>query len=207
MPPSRRLGWIRPTGIALALALAPGCQPKAPPPPAPPAQVEVAPVKTADVPIYNEWIGTLDGYLNAEIRAQVSGYLGRQDYPDGGVVKKGQLLFEIDQRPLQASYNHANANYVKAELDLHRQTELYNTAVASRQDYDDAVQADHGAKAELEEAALNLDFTRITSPIDGVAGISAVQIGDLVGPSTGVLTTVSTLDPIKVYFSISESSY
>lgn len=169
--------------------------------------VVVTGVVQRDVPITEEWVGTLDGLVNAQIRAQVPGYLLRQAYADGSVVKKGDLLFEIDSRPFQAAYDQLKANFDKAELDLKRATELVAKQVVSREDYDNAVQADLGAKAALESAQLNLDFTRILSPIDGIAGIASAQIGDLVGPGSGALTTVSTVDPIKVYFSVSEQSY
>jgi RND family efflux transporter MFP subunit len=117
------------------------------------------------------------------------------------------VLFTIDPRNFQAVVEEGNANFEKAEQDLKRQTDLLKEAAVSRQDYDNAISADHTAKAALDEAQLNLEFTKIVSPIDGIAGIAAAQIGDLVGPGSGVLTTVSTLDPIKVYFSISEQSY
>jgi membrane fusion protein (multidrug efflux system) len=160
-----------------------------------------------DEPIVMEWVGTLDGFVNADIRAQVSGYLGRQAYTDGAPVKKGDLLFEIDARPFQATYDEVKANFDKSELDLKRQSELLATQAAARQDYDDALAAQLAAKAALEQAQLNLQFTRVVSPIDGLAGIATAQLGDLVGPATGVLTTVSTVDPIKVYFSITEGTY
>jgi membrane fusion protein (multidrug efflux system) len=198
--------------VSFLLALAPlawlsGCdQTPAQDVPAPPS-VEVTGVIQRDVPISEEWVGTLDGLVNADIRAQVSGYLLRQDYADGAVVKKGDLLFEIDSRTFQAAYDQLRANFDKAELDLKRASELVEKQVVSREDYDNAVQADLAAKAALESAQLNLDFTRIVSPIDGIAGIAAAQIGDLVGPGTGALTTVSTVDPIKAYFSVSEQTY
>jgi membrane fusion protein (multidrug efflux system) len=188
------------------LSLLAGCEPK-PAPPAPPPDVAVAEVVRRDQPITEEWIGTTDGFVNAQIRAQVSGYLRRQVYSDGAEVKKGDLLFEIDPRPFQAAYDELKANFDKAELDRKRASDLIAKQAVSREDFDNAVQADLGAKAALEAAQLNLGFTRIVSPIDGIAGIATAQIGDLVGPGSGILTTVSTLDPIKVYFSISEQSY
>jgi membrane fusion protein (multidrug efflux system) len=192
--------------LAGPIAFAAGCKQEVPPP-APPAPVEVVSVAQRDQPIYEEWIGTTDGFVNAEIRAQVTGYLLRQDYTDGAPVQKGDLLFEIDPRPFQATYDQVKANFDKAELDLKRETELYATQAAARQDYDNAVEARLAAKAALEEAELNLGFTRVTSPIEGIAGIALTQIGNLVGPGTGALTTVSTVDPIKVYFSINEQTY
>jgi membrane fusion protein (multidrug efflux system) len=174
-----------------------------------------------DVPIYQQWIGTLDGYPNAQIRAQVSGYLIRQDYAEGGAVKKGDLLFEIDPRPFQAVLDQAQgrlaqdqAQYGKTQLDVKRFTPLARDQAISQEQLDDAVQANLAAqaaivsdKAAIETATLNLGFCRITSPIDGIAGTAQAQIGDLVGPGTAVLTTVSTVDPMRVYFSISEQSY
>jgi len=198
-------GLLLMAGILLALA---GCKPsQAPASAAPAPDVAVIDVAQADEQIRAEWIGTLDGFVNAEIRAQVGGYLLRQAYREGAPVKKGDLLFEIDPRTFQAAYDQVKANFDKETLDLARETELYGKDVASRQDYDNAVQARLAGQAALDQARLNLDFTRITSPIDGIAGIATSQIGDLVGPSSGVLATVSTVDPIKVYFPISERNY
>jgi RND family efflux transporter MFP subunit len=196
------------------------CNEKAPPKPAPP-KVQVMTVSPQDVPIYQQWIGTLDGYPNAQIRAQVTGYLIKQDYAEGGPVKKGDLLFEIDPRPFQAVLDAAlgkmaqdQAQLGKTELDVKRYTPLAKDQAISQEQLDDAVQADLAAeatiqadKATVESATLNLGFCRITSPVDGIAGTAQAQIGDLVGPGTAVLTTVSTVDPMRVYFSISEQSY
>jgi membrane fusion protein (multidrug efflux system) len=181
----------------------------------------VVAVEQRDVPIIREWIGYLDGSVNAEIRAQVSGYLVRQAYREGTAVKKGDLLFEIDARPFNAALMQAQgqlaqakAGLGKAKLDVERFTPLARDKAVSQEELDDAVQAKlageaqvTSARANVEQAALNLSFTRITSPIDGIAGLVKGQIGDLVGPSTGVLTTVSTVDPIKAYFQVSEQSY
>ncbi len=197
-----------------------GCKPKskvAPPPPL----VEVTTVTQADVPIYHEWIGSLDGLVNAQIRAQVSGYLLTQDYREGDPIKKGDLLFQIDPRPFQAALDQANgvlaqaeARSGKTELDVKRYRPLVKDQAISQEEYDDAVQADLeakaavvAAKAQVEQAALNLGFTRITSPIDGIASIAKAQIGDLVGPASGELTTVSTIDPIKAYYDVTEQAY
>jgi len=196
-----------------------GC--KEQPPPKPPLQVQVVTVTPRDVPIYQQWIGTLDGYPNAQIRAQVSGYLIRQDYAEGGAVKKGDLLFEIDPRPFQAALDQAlgklaqdQAQCGKTELDVKRYTPLARDQAISQEELDDAIQANLMAnaaiqsdKAAVESATLNLEFCKITSPIDGIAGTAQAQIGDLVGPGGAVLTTVSTIDPMRVYFSISEQSY
>jgi membrane fusion protein (multidrug efflux system) len=196
-----------------------GCKPE--PPPAPRVQVKVITATARDVPLYQKWIGTLDGYPNAQIRAQVSGYLIKQDYAEGSAVKKGDLLFEIDPRPFQAALDQAQgklaqdqAQLGKTELDVKRYRPLALDQAISQEELDDAVQANLVAeaalqsdKAAVESATLNLGFCRITSPIDGIAGTAQAQIGDLVGPGTPALTTVSTVDPMRVYFSISEQSY
>jgi len=178
-------------------------------------------VKGQDVPIYHDWIGTLEGLVNAQIRAQVSGYLLAQKYREGDLVKKGELLFQIDQRPFEAALGQARgqlaqteAQLGKTELDVKRLTPLAKLNAISQQELDDAVQANlaanaavASARAAVEQAQLNLEFTGILSPIDGIAGIAKAQIGDLVGPATGELTTVSTIDPIKAYYSVSEQAY
>jgi len=188
--------------------------------PAPPT-VEVTTVTQADVPIYHEWIGVLDGFVNAHIRAQVSGYLLSQTYKEGDPIKKGDLLFEIDARPFQAALDQAKgqlaqaeAKLGKTELDVKRYAPLVKGKAISQEEYDDAVQANLeakaavlSAKAQVEQAQLNLEFTKITSPIDGIASIANGQIGDLVGPATGDLTTVSTVDPIKAYYNVTEQAY
>jgi hydrophobic/amphiphilic exporter-1 (mainly G- bacteria), HAE1 family len=197
-----------------------GCKEKpraAPPPPI----VEVTAVTQADVPIYHEWVGTLDGLVNATIRAQVTGYLLSQDYREGDAIKKGDLLFQIDPRPFQAVLDQANgqlaqaeARQGKTELDVKRYAPLVKDRAISQEEYDDAVQANLeakaavlSAKAQVEQAQLNLGFTKIVSPIDGIASIAKGQIGDLVGPTTGELTTVSTIDPIKAYYNVTEQAY
>ena len=196
-----------------------GCGNKPPAPAAP--VVQVVTVSPQDVPIYTEWVGSLDGYVNAQIRAQVTGYLLAQDYVEGSEVKKGDLLFEIDPRPFQAVLDQARgklaqdeAQYGKTQLDVKRYTPLAGQNAISQQELDDAVQANLSAEAAVkadqaavETASLNLGFTRIAAPIDGVAGLAQAQIGDLLGPTSGVLTTVSTINPIKVYFSVSEQAY
>ena len=206
--------------VAAAFLCFAGCQqkPRATPPP---PVVEVAAVTQADVPVYHEWIGTLDGLVNATIRAQVTGYLIAQDYREGEVIKKGDLLFEIDPRPFQATLDQANgqlaqaeARLGKTELDVKRYAPLVKKKAISQEEYDDAVQANLEAKAavlsataQAEQARLNLGFTRITSPIDGTGSIAKGQIGDLVGPATGELATVSTIDPIKAYYNVTEQAY
>jgi membrane fusion protein (multidrug efflux system) len=205
---------------AAGLLLVSGCGAK-PHATLPPPLVEVTTVTQADVPIYHEWIGTLDGLVNATIRAQVTGYLIAQDYREGDTIKKGDMLFEIDPRPFQAALDQASgelaqaeARLGKAELDVKRYAPLVADKAISQEEYDDAVQADLeakaavlSAKAQEEQARLNLGFTRIVSPIDGIASIARGQIGDLVGPGTGELTTVSTIDPIKAYYNVTEQAY
>jgi len=204
-----------------ALVCSFGCrekqQTKSPPVPL----VEVATVTQADVPIYHEWIGVSDGLVNAQIRAQVTGYLWTQNYREGDPIKKGDLLFEIDHRPFKAALDQAKgvlaqaeAKLGKTELDVKRYGPLVKDKAISQEEYDDAVQANLeakaavvSAKAQVEQAQLNLEFTTITSPIDGIASIARAQIGDLVGPATGELTTVSTVDPIKVYYNVTEQAY
>ncbi len=187
----------------------------------PPPIVEVAPVTQADVPVYHDWIGVIDGFVNARIRAQVPGYLISQNYREGDPIKKGDVLFEIDRRPFQATLDQAKgllaqaeAKLGKTELDVKRYAPLLKDKAISREEYDDAVQANleaqaavASAKAAVEQAQVNLGFTRIESPIDGIASIANGQIGDLVGPNTTDLTTVSTVDPIKVYYNVTEQAY
>ena len=178
-------------------------------------------VSPQDVPIYKEWVGSLDGYVNAQIRAQVTGYLLAQNYVEGSDVKKGDLLFEIDPRPFQAALDQAKgklaqdeAQQGKTQLDVKRYIPLAGQNAISQEELDNAVQAQlaaaarvGAAQAAVDQARLNLDFTHIVSPVDGIAGLVQAQIGDLVGPASGILTTVSTVDPIKAYFPISEQTY
>ncbi len=187
-----------------------------------PPTVLVVTVTPKDVPIYVEWIGTLEGYVNADIRAQVTGYLLTQDYIEGSEVKKGDLMFQIDPRPFQAALDQAKgvlaqveAQQSEAELDVQRYAPLAKVDAISQQLYTSATHSNQSAQASVksaqaavETAQVNLGFTRITSPIDGLAGIAQAQIGNLVGPNTSnLLTTVSTIDPIKVYFPVSEQAY
>lgn len=256
-----------------------------------PLEVEIVSVEQTNVPIYKEWIGTTDGMVNAEIKAQVTGYLLRQDFKEGSFVKRGQLLFEIDPRPFQAAVDQANgqvaqfrgqleqatsqvaqaeaqlaqatsqlsqaqaqmaqaeANQVKTQLDVDKYRPLAEQKAVTQQEYDNAAQANvasraqvdaaragieaakaqlahakaqvstakagistakgqlENAKATVNTAVLNLGFTRITAPIDGIVGIAQAQVGNLVSTTSGPLTTVSTVDPIKVYFTLSEQEY
>jgi membrane fusion protein (multidrug efflux system) len=198
--------------------------------------VEVVQVQQKDVPIYGQWIGTLDGFVNADVKAQVTGYLLKQEYKEGSLVKKGQLLFQIDPRPFQAALDqaaaqlaqakaqlvNAEANQRKSQLDVEKYTPLARAQAATQQDLDNAIQTNfanqatvetskaqiQAAEAAVETAQINLNFTRVVSPIDGVAGLAQNQVGDLVSTSSSSpITTVSTLDPIKVYFTPSEQEY
>lgn len=184
--------------------------------------VEVFAAIQRDVPVYNEWVGTLDGNVNATIRAQVQGYLIRQLYKEGSFVKKGQVLFEIDPRTFQAAFDEAKgqvamnqARWNQTKSNLARVRPLVEQNAMSQRDLDDAVAAEEtaraslsAAKAQLDKARLNLEFTQITSPIDGIAGIAKAQIGNLISPQQSEeLTTVSHVNPIKVYMSISEQQY
>ena len=275
--------------VGIVLAFARSSKPAQAAPPA--LEVGVVTVEQKNVPIYSEWIGTTEGMVNAELKAQVTGYLLRQDYKEGSFVKKGQLLFEIDPRPFQAALDQANgqvaqyqgqleqansqitqaeaqlaqansqlvqaqaqlaqsqANQVKADLDVKKYQPLAEQKAVTQQELDNALQANVAAKAQVDAeragvetaraqlahakaqigaakagvatakgqlenamaavktAALNLSFTKIVSPIDGVAGLAQAQVGDLVSTNSNPLTTVSTLDPIKVYFTLNEQQY
>src|SRR6266849_5142920 len=256
-----------------------------------PLDVEVIRVEQKDVPVYSEWIGTTEGIVNADIKAEVTGYLLKQDYKEGSFVKKGQLLFEIDPRPFQAALDQAQgqvaqfqgqleqansqvrqaeaqvaqansqllqaqaqlaqarANQVKTQLDVNKYAPLLEQKAVTQQDYDNAAQANDVAKAQVKAAdagidtaraqlraanaqvgtakatvkategqvenakagvrtaELNLSFTRIVSPIHGIAGLAQAQVGNLVNTQSAALTTVSTVDPIKIYFTLSEQQY
>jgi membrane fusion protein (multidrug efflux system) len=225
--------------------------------------VRVATVEQRDVPIYHEWIGTLDGMVNAAIRAEVTGYLLSQTYTEGGFVRKGQSLFEIDARPFQAALDQAQgqlsqargqvaqakaqlaqaeaqlaqsvASQKRTQLDVDKYTPLVAMQAVTQQDFDNAAQNNVAARAQIEaskaavetaraqieannavvesaqaavEAAkVNTGFTHLAAPIDGIAGRAQVQVGNLVTPSSGVITTVSTLDPIKANFTVGEQEY
>ena len=197
--------------------------------------VQVAEVEQKDVPIYGEWIGTLDGLVNADVRAQVTGYILKQGYQEGAFVRKGELLFEIDPRPFQAALDQAEGQSAQAkaslanaeavqrrtELDVNRYTPLAKEQAASQQDLDNAVQNNLAAvatvetakaqiktsEAAVETARINLEFTRLVAPIDGVAGQAQLQVGALVNPSSGPVTSVSTVNPIKAYFTVGEPQY
>lgn len=204
------------TMVAIAIG---GCgKPEAPQ--MPPPEVLVAPVAQRNVPVYSDWVGTIEGYVNAEIRPKVQGYLLTQNYANGKVVEDGQLLFQIDPRQFKAALDQAigqlesaKALQVKTQLDVNRYRPLVKEGAVSQEELDNAIQQNEAnkaavfqAQANVEQARLNLDWTKVNSPIKGIAGINQAQIGDLVGPTT-VLTTVSTVDPIKVQFPISEQEY
>jgi RND family efflux transporter MFP subunit len=228
-----------------------------------PPEVQVFPVEQRDVPVYREWIGTLDGMVNAAIKAEVSGYLLSQDHTEGSFVRKGRLLFEIDPRPFQAALDQAKgqlaqakgqlaqakaqltqaqaqlaqsaANQKRAQMDVDKYTPLAKQQAITQQELDNAVQnniafgaqieaskagvetaraqieasnaAVESAQAAVDAAIVNIGFTHLVSPIDGVVGQTQVQVGNLVGPSSGVITTVSTLDPIKANFTVGEQEY
>jgi membrane fusion protein, multidrug efflux system len=205
--------------LLATLTVMPACRRGQPPPP-PPPQVGTAPVVQKDVPIVSEWIGTLDGSVNADIRPKVEGYLMRQFYKEGQFVRTGESLFEIDPRQFRAALEQAqgtlgraDAQLSKASKDVERFTPLAAEKAISQQELDNALAAERdakaavaSAKAAVDQAALNLGWTKITSPIDGVVGIAKAQVGDLVSPTT-VMTTVSTVDPIRVTYGISEREY
>ncbi len=185
-----------------------------------PLDVQVVTVEQKDVPIYYEWIGTTDGLVNAKIRAQVTGYLLKQHYREGATVKKGDLLFEIDPRKFQAALkqaagelDRAQAQRIKAEYDVVRNEPLAQEGAISQKEFQDSVQTSRAALASVESAAasldqakLNLEWTKVVAPIDGVVGVAKAQIGDLVN-SSDELTSMSQLDPIRVYFPASEQEY
>ena len=205
------------------LALLPflaGC-PQKPKPALPELTVPVAAPLQQRIPVVREWVGMLEGLVNANIVAQVSGYLVSQNYDNGSLVKKGQLLFQIDPRPFQAALDQAvgqleeaKARLIRDEANAKRAVDLLSKKVISREQYDDEIQAFEASKAAtsaaeaaVEQARLNLEFTSITAPIDGLAGINIAQVGNLIGPSTGTLTTVTMVDPIKANFYISDYQY
>jgi len=186
----------------------------------PDTEVLVAAPVQQDVPVHSEWVATLDGYVNAEIRPQVSGYIISQDYKEGSVVRKGQVLFEIDPRPFQATLDRAKGELAQAEallakstIDVERDAPLAAQKAVPKEKLDNEIQAKRAAeaavesgKAAVERAELDLGWTKVTSLVDGVAGIAEVQMGNLVGPPVR-LTSVSQVDPIKVYFPVSEQEY
>ena len=224
IPKARSFGPVAlPLGLALALAFGTwSCGEAKKPPPPPPAAVLVAPVVKRDLPIFIEAVGALDGYVNADIRARVKGYLQTQAYKDGSPVKTGQTLFTIEATDYAAAVGVAKANLSRGatalarnKVQLERQQALMKSGMVSQQDLDntaasvaDAEAQVQGAQAALQQANLNLSYTTIASPITGVAGVALVRVGNLVGQdSPTLLTTVSQIDPIRVNFPISEVDY
>jgi membrane fusion protein (multidrug efflux system) len=207
-------------GSGALILFAVGCGSTKAAPPAPPATVEVATVVQQDTPLYSEWVATLDGYVNAQIQPHVTGYIIKQNYREGSVVRKGDVLFEIDPRPFRAALDQAKAQlalaeaqFGKAKLDVERDTPLAQARAIAQSQLDTEIQARLGAKAQVdaakanvEQAELNLEWTRVTSLVTGIAGIAQVQIGNLVGPNS-ILTSVSQVDPIKAYFTVSEQEF
>jgi RND family efflux transporter MFP subunit len=188
----------------------------------PPPEVLVTEATARDVPVYRDWIGTLDGSENAEIRARVNGHLTKRSYQEGTLVKKDAVLFEIDQRPFEASLAEAKSQLAQAkaaqvasQAEADRSKELFEKRAISEKEYINKTQLNESSlskiaalEAGVEEAQLNLNYCKVTSPVEGIAGIAKAQVGDLVGPqNNSVLTSVSTLDPLKVLFPISESDY
>src|SRR5712691_7730827 len=187
----------------------------------PPPEVLVTTVRPQDVPRVLERVATLDGFINANINAQVQGYIVSRDYQEGSVVKKGDLLFKIDSRPFEAALAQTKgtlardkANQVKADADEKRALDLFKKKVISDQERDTAIAAAGSSRANVEadeaavqQAELNLGYTKVTAPIDGLAGFANSQVGDLVGPTTGPLTTVSQLDPIKAVVAAGEGPF
>jgi RND family efflux transporter MFP subunit len=202
------------------IAVLAGCGGRAPAPPGAPPEVKVTAVVQRDVPIVSEWVATLDGYVNAQIQPQVTGYIVEQKYKEGSPVHKGDVLFEIDPRPFRAILDQSKAQLAQAQaqmgktqLDVDRDTPLAKERAIAQSQLDNDIQANLAAKAavqsseaQVEQAQLNLGFTHVTSLFDGIAGIALVQLGNLVNPAT-VLTSVSQVNPIKAYFPISEQEY
>jgi membrane fusion protein, multidrug efflux system len=188
--------------------------------PPPPPEVVVVQALQRDVPIYNEWIGTTEGDINADIRPQISGYLLRRVYQEGSFVHQGDLLFEIDPRQLRAALEQAQANLgqgqatlAKAQRDVARYRPLAAQRAVSQLELDNSIAAEEVAaanveslKAQVDQAKLNLSWTRVTAPISGIAGLAVAQVGDLMNPQT-VLATVSRVDPLRVRFNLSEQEY
>jgi RND family efflux transporter MFP subunit len=213
--------WFTIAAALVPILFAAGCSRKAAPagPAAP--EVLVTTVTPKDVPRVLERVATLDGFINANINAQVQGYIVSRDYQEGGVVKKGDLLFQIDPRPFEAALAQAKgtlakdqANQVKADADEKRAMDLFNKKVISDQERDTAIAAAGSSRANVEadeaavkQAEINLGYTKITAPIDGVTGFANNQVGDLVGPSTGPLTTMSQIDPIKAVVTAGEGPF
>lgn len=201
----RRSALQAAAGIGAAVFLLAGCGKK--PRKLPPVDVGVFTAQRQDLPTTLEWVATTEGFIDARVRAQVSGNLLSQNFKEGTHVRQGALLFQIDPRPFQAAFDSAKAPYDKAARDKERYIPLAAEAAISKQELDQAVSAYDQTKAEMERARLNLEFTKVTSPIDGIVGVAKAHVGDLVGPAGGELASVVQADPIKVVFSLSEREY
>src|SRR5438093_11571783 len=205
----------------ICLSFSAGCSRKPAQTGPPPPEVLVTTVTPRDVPRVLERVATLDGFINANINAQVQGYIVSRDYQEGSVVKKGDLLFQIDPRPFEAALAQAKgtlardkANQAKTDADEKRAVDLFKKKVISDQERDTAIAAAGSSRATVEadeaavkQAELNLGYTKITAPIDGVAGFANNQVGDLVGPTMGPITTVSQIDPIKAVVTACEGPF
>jgi RND family efflux transporter MFP subunit len=212
--------WSQTISLITFTALLVGCAEKQAPPPPQPPEVQIAAVVQQDVPIYETSVAQLNGPVNADITPKVQGYLLQQDYVNGSFVKKGQLLFQIDPRPFEAALDQSKADVEraqaalsKAQNDVQRDTPLAaQNAIPQKQLDDDLANEKAGqaqvaaAKAQQQQAELNLGWTKVNSPVDGIAGAASSQIGDLVGMTTK-MAIVSKIDPIWAYFNISEASY
>jgi RND family efflux transporter MFP subunit len=210
-----------PLTAALLLTIASGCSRKSEQVAPPPPEVLVTTVAGRDVPVVHEGVATLEGFITANINAQVQGYIISRDYKEGNVVKKGDLLFQIDPRPFQATLDQAKgqlavaqSNQIKADADVKRAIKLFNDKVISDQERDTYINAASSTKANVQaaeaavrQAEVNLGYTKITAPIDGIVAIATAQVGDLVGPGTGSLTTMSQVDPIKAVVNVGEQSF
>jgi membrane fusion protein, multidrug efflux system len=219
--PSRRIKPLHQVCfVSLLLLSFEGCEKNEPAAPPPPPSVKVVDVIQQDVPIYSEWVAQLNGDTNAQIMPKVQGYVLKQDYKDGFPVRAGQLLFEIDPRPFEASLDQAKAQLAvtqadlsRAQTDLARDTPLAAQNAIPQKQVDNDTSTEAAAKAQvqaanamIDQAKLNLNWTKVYSPIDGIAGVATAQVGDLVGPASK-MTTISKVDPIRAYFSISENAY
>jgi RND family efflux transporter MFP subunit len=209
------------SALSVTILLLPtACAKKQGAPQVAPMPVTVVTVEQRDVSLYGDWVATLDGFVNAQIQPQVSGYMIKQDYREGSVVQSGQVLFEIDPRPFQATLDQAEgqlaqarAQLALADINVKRDTPLALAHAIAQSQLDNEVQqqtaqgaAVRTAEANVEQAQLNLGFTKVRSLVTGIAGRAMTQVGNLVSQSTG-LTTVSQVNPVKVYFSISEQEY
>ena len=206
---------------ALLLGITSGCSRKAEQVAPPPPEVLVTTVTLRDMPVVHEAVATLEGFVTANINAQVQGYIISRDYKEGSVVKKGDLLFQIDPRPFEATLDQAKGNLAvaqsnrtKADADVKRAIKLFQEKVISDQERDTSINSASSTKANVQaaEAAvrtaeINLGYTKIIAPIDGIVGIATAHVGDLVGPGTGPLTSISQVDPIKAVINVGEQSF